>query len=326
MINNVTWEDELPVKILPPDPAFRENYCTWGYDRERAIGFWIHLGRWPLDTRIWREQVLVYLPDGDFLVHRAWGARDCSQGPSSALLDLICEAPGKQWRFRYRGPARRTDNRELNAGRLPEGPQLLLDMDLRFTSNFPVWDLTRDVQNQDWAKFHMEQNGRVTGAFRYGDEVVEMDGFCWRDHSRGPRELSRHSRHVFVNGDLPEGRSFAMTFLEHMEDGKPVLSLNKGVIWSGEALYPATCPNPPFLDPGAPPDGNYSMTLASDIGTYQLTARIPCSIPHTSSKSYDVYDGVARGLGHILCHEQGTVFTVDGREYNGHTERSTLLE
>ncbi|MFA5630639.1 MAG: hypothetical protein WC997_03915 [Porticoccaceae bacterium] len=326
MSEQVSWEQELPVKTLPDDPSFRENYCTWGYDRERAIGFWIHMGRWPLDTRIWREQVLVYLPDGDFLVHRAWGYRDSGKGPSSALLSLVCEEPGRSWRFQYRGPARRTDNAELQAGGLIEGPQILLDLDLQFSSTFPVWDLSKDVQNQDWAKFHMEQNGRVTGTIAYDQQQVHMDGFVWRDHSRGPRELSRHNRHVFVNGDLPDNRSFAMTFLEHNDNGRVSLSLNKGVIWSGDAIYPASSPNPPFLEPGQSPTDDYAMTIVSDIGTYDLHASIPCSIPHTSSKSYNVYDGIARGLGHILCYEQGTIFTVEGQQFNGHSERSHLME
>ncbi len=70
---NQAWKDELPVAELPDDPRWRENFCFDGYDKDRDIGFWIHCGRWSLDPRIWREQVLVYLPGGDYLVHRAWG-------------------------------------------------------------------------------------------------------------------------------------------------------------------------------------------------------------------------------------------------------------
>ena len=119
------WKDELPVSELPEDPRWRENFCFDGYDKDRDVGFWIHCGRWSLDPRIWREQVLVYLPGGDYLVHRAWGFRPSDSGPRAALLDLICEEPEKRWKIRYRGPARRTTQDEVQAGLLPEGEQLL---------------------------------------------------------------------------------------------------------------------------------------------------------------------------------------------------------
>ncbi|MFA5630603.1 MAG: hypothetical protein WC997_03735 [Porticoccaceae bacterium] len=327
MSDKIGWEQELPVAKLPDDPAFRENYCFWGYDRERAVGFWIHMGRWPLDNRVWREQVLIYLPDGDYLVHRAWGHRESDKGPSSALLDIICKEPGKHWQLRYRGPARRTTTEEVHAGGLLEGPQILLDMDIAFTSSVPIWDMSKHVQNQDWAKFHMEQNGRLTGPITVDGKTVEMDGFGWRDHSRGPRNISSLVRHIFINGDLPEGRSFAITYIETEENGQVVLSLAKGVIWSEGKIYEAHTPNPPFLDPGVfPPPEHYSMTLVSELGELHIDAHTPCSLPHTSSKEYNVYDGVARGMGHILCYEQGTVFTIDGRQYNGHSERSHRME
>lgn len=325
-MSNLNWEDELPVKNLPDDPAFRENYCFWGYDRERAVGFWVHMGRWPLDNRIWREQVLVYLPDGDYLVHRAWGLRESDRGPASALLDLVCVAPGKQWQLRYRGPARRTTTAEVHAGGLMEGPQALLDMSITFSSTLPMWDLSKDIGNQDWASSHMEQNGRVTGSFEYAGESVKMDGFGWRDHSRGPRNMSAHYRHVFINGNLPENRTFALTYLEAVQDDVVTQTLEKGVIWSEGKIFPAHTPNPPYLDPGViPPPDRFSMTLVSELGEMQIDAYTPCSLPHTSSKEYNVYDGIARGLGHVLCYEQGTIFTVNGQQFDGHTERSHRL-
>src|SRR5438552_15610247 len=98
---NPTWEDELPVPELPDDPAWRENFCFDGYDKDRDVGFWIHCGRWSEDPSIWREQVLVYWPGGDYYVNRAFGVRPSTKGPSAALLDLICEEPGRRWRLKY---------------------------------------------------------------------------------------------------------------------------------------------------------------------------------------------------------------------------------
>ena len=187
--NAIGWEAELPVPELPDDPTWRENFCFDGYDRQRNVGFWIHCGRWSLDPRIWREQVLVDFPDGTYLVHRAWGVRPSARGPSGALLDLVCEAPGRRWRLHYHGPVRRTDEAEMLRGPLTEGPQLLLDLDITFTSEVPVWDMTKGMGSQHWGKFHIEQTGRFQGSIIADGVAVEMDGSGWHDHSRGPRDM-----------------------------------------------------------------------------------------------------------------------------------------
>lgn len=72
---------------LPAEGGWRENYCFDAYDSAADLGFWIHMGRRPRDPRLWREQVLVYAPDGTFLLHRAWGVRDSGSGPKDALPD-----------------------------------------------------------------------------------------------------------------------------------------------------------------------------------------------------------------------------------------------
>lgn len=323
---NVNWEQELPVPQLPDDPRWRENFCFDGYDRERDIGFWIHCGRWSLDPRIWREQVLLYIPGGDYLVHRAWGFRPSNKGPSGALLDLVCEEPGKRWQLRYHGPARRTFTAELQAGLLPEGPQLLLDLNIAFTSEQPVWDMTAGMKGQAWGKFHIEQTGRFRGDIRYGDEAVRMDGFGWRDHSRGPRDMVAMGRHVWIHGELSHGRSFALTVIENYKDGEFVRALDKAVIWDGGVLYDARCPDPPFLSSTALPPPHYDVTLVYDKGTAQLHGEQRRRLPHSTSRYMECFDGVATAaLAQVVTYEGGTVFTVDGQQFDGHSERSYRL-
>src|SRR5262249_40139757 len=151
--------------------------------------------------------------------------------------DLICEIPGKSWRLRYHGPTRRTTTEELQRGPLPEGPQLLLDLDVAFTSAVPMWDMTGGMKGQAWGKFHIEQTGRLHGTLRYEDKTVHMDGLGWHDHSRGPRDMKEMGRHCWIHGNLSRGRSFALTYIDNFVDGKFVRALEKAVIWEAGKIF-----------------------------------------------------------------------------------------
>jgi hypothetical protein len=320
------WEDELPVKTLPHDPKWRENYCFDGYDSKNDIGFWIHCARWNQDTRFWREQVLFYLPDGTYLVHRSWGSRPSEKGLSINMLDLTCLVPGEKWHLKYYGPARRTHDAELQAGPLPEGPQILVDLDLTFTSQRPVWDMTADMRDQAWGKFHTEQTGRLSGTISYEGRIIPMDGVGWRDHSRGPRSFTVMNRHCWIHGELSKGRSFALTYIENEEDGRTYPALEKGILWEADgSMHAITCPNPPYITSTGNPPPTYDMTLEYEKGSIRIHAEARRSLPHSSTTTQEVFDGVTPGLAHVVGYEQGTVFFVDGERFDGHTERCFRL-
>jgi hypothetical protein len=321
---SISLEDELPVRRLPDDPAWLENFCFDGYDHRRDVGFWIHCGRWWRDHTIWREQVLVYLPGNTYLVHRAWGRRPSDRGPSAALLDLICEDPGAAWRIRYRGPARPTQSAELQRGPLAEAEQYLLDLDLAFTSKRPVWQMT-GIAGEKWGKFHTEQTGRIRGHIVYDGRTIEMDGLGWRDHSRGSRDVSGMGRHCWIHGNLSRGRSFALTTVDNLVGGAFVRGLDKVVIWEGAELHDAHCSRPPFLESSAMPPPTYDMVLEYAGGRIEVLADTVRCLPHSTTRHMDCFDGVTPGQAHVVTYEQGTIFTVDGERCDGHTERSYIL-
>ena len=321
----VSLDDELPVSELPDDPRWLENFCFDGYDHVRNVGYWIHCGRWWRDPRIWREQVQVYWPDGRYAVHRGFGARASEQGVSSALLDLRCLDAGKRWRLGYRGPVRMTDSMELQRGALPEGPQELLDFDVTFDSARPVWHMA-GIGGEKWAHFHFEQTGRVTGSIRLGGEATAIDGAGWRDHSRGPRNLSSMGRHCWIHGELSRGRSFALTAIDNRIEGRMVRGLDKVVIWEGGELHPARCLNPPFLQNAQMPVADYEMTLEYAGGHVAIQAEVRRCLPHSTGAHMDCFDGITPSQAHVVTFEQGTVFSVDGERFDGHTERSFLLQ
>jgi len=58
-------DDDRPArKPFPSDKNWAENYCFTGSDPKSGIGFWMHSGRWLQDLDIWREVVILRLPDG----------------------------------------------------------------------------------------------------------------------------------------------------------------------------------------------------------------------------------------------------------------------
>jgi hypothetical protein len=322
---DVRWEDELPVAELPDDPTWRENFCFDGYDRRRDVGFWIHCGRWSKDPSIWREQVLVYWPGGDYYVNRSWGYRPSDNGLSAALLDLVCEEPGRRWRLQYHGPSRRATQAEVLSGPLPEGPKILMDLDITFTSDAEMWDMTGGISDQPWAKFHIEQTGRFTGTIVADGERAEMDGLGWHDHSRGARDMKDMGRHAWIHGNLSHGRSFAMAVNESMVEGKFISILNKTVVWEGSKLYQAHCEHPPLLQSNKQPARSYDMVIEYENGRIDVRAEVVRCLPHSTTRFMECFDGVCPGLAHVVTYEQGTTFTVDGETFDGHTERSFRL-
>ena len=64
-----------------------------------------------------------------------------------------------------------------------------LEMDLLWQAIGPVHELhTGDSGQQQTARFHIEQPGRMTGAIRLDGRVIPIDCFSMRDTSYGPRD------------------------------------------------------------------------------------------------------------------------------------------
>lgn len=317
----MTLAQELPVAALPADPAWRENFCFDGYDAVREIGFWVHLGRWSLDPSLWREQVHLMLPGGRLVVARGFGRREVEMSAAGPCMAFTCAAPGKAWRLAYHGPGRETSRAQLASAPIPEGPRALLDFDIAFESGEGVWDFGAAARGEDWASAHYEQTGRAHGRVTFDGEAFEIDGFGWRDHSRGPRNLSNHMGHCWIHGAFEGGRSFALCTIRQ----RNAAPFAKGMIFENGRLFEATCGEPPYLETTAWPEAGYAMTLDGELGPMRIEAQPKTCLPHSSTEQYETYDGVAAGLARHVTYEQGTVFRWDGRAGQGHTERSAVF-
>ncbi len=238
------------------------------------------MGRWSKDTTLWREQVLVFLPDGRYALALGIGHRDSIDGPRGAALDLVCEVPGEKWRLRYHGPARLTDANELY-GRLPlEIRSLqLLDIDLVFSGSGAIWDFGDALKGESWVSFHYEQPGTLRGRVGFDGQGYALNAVAHRDHSRGSRSYTGIERGIWLQGHFPDGRSFAV--LETAFAGMPEKLLAR--VFEGGHVFEATCRGlPTITDPDALPV-DFDIIVSSELGDMAISGRIDRALP----KSFD---------------------------------------
>jgi len=153
-----------------------------------------------------------------------------------------------------------------------------------------------------------------------------MDGLGWHDHSRGPRDLVEQGRHLWIHGDISKDRSFALTMIDNYRDGTFIRVLDKVIVWDDNKIYPARCPDPPFLESSDLPPTHYQMRLEYEKGTVLIRAEQRRKLPRSTTRDFEVFDGRApAGMAQVVTYEGGTVFFADGEELNGHSERSYRL-
>jgi hypothetical protein len=326
-IFNPTWADELPVAQLPADPAFRENFCFDGYDHERNIGFWLHLGRWSQDNSLWREQINVYLPDGTQLMRRSFGHRDIHNAAAGACFTITIEDPARAIRLGYNGPARVMTDAELASAPVREAEMPILNFDIQFQSDHGVWDFDSKPGSEVWMASHYEQPGKAIGRISWGGKDYEITGAGYRDHSRGPRSFAGLVGSCWLHGVFPSGRAFALIDILILQDGKLSRApSSKAVIFENGKVHDAIAEHPPYLESVTSQHDPYTLKLTSELGVMEIEAQPRRGVPHSTTATFESFDGIARGHAPIGTYEQGTTFVWDGQLASGHTERAIRLD
>lgn len=204
-------EQETPLAPPFPElPHWSENFCLAGHDPASGIGFWLHLGRWRKDLTLWRETVVINLPDGTVLAHKAYGnALTADDGPGGPCYSIRVVRSGHELRYRFDGAVRRVAAASLRSGLLADGPKDRLSFELKFDSNADIWDLPKVGNRQRFlGTGHVEQIGRVRGTIRAGSDTFAFDGRGNRDHSMGPRDTPSLRSHQWLQGYFENGISF----------------------------------------------------------------------------------------------------------------------
>lgn len=324
-MTKLTLADETPATEIPDIEWWTENFCFPAYDPVQNVGFWIHLGRWSLDPTIWREQVLLFLPDNTFLIHRAYGAgARLENGVAGAGLELTVPVPGETLNLRYKGAARHTTPEELAELPLREKAATPVEFDFTFQGTGEIWEWGATLGPQTGSKFHYEQPGRVTGTLHYGGASVTFDAFAHRDHSRGYRDVSPMVSSHWGQGHFPSGRSFAICQSRSRKDGVVAPLLDEAVIWDNGRLIQATATAVPYLgSPFDPLTTSYQLVIESELDTMEVEATIPVHLLASTDKRFECYDGLNPKLGVRALLEAPTHFTWNGEKGGGWSERGS---
>ena len=332
-MNHTTFpglDDERPLSQLPDMAHWSENYCFEGYDPDADIGFWLHLGRWPRNPEIWREMLWLYLPDGRYTSMRGFGACPVPNGPGGALMTLHCDEPGI-WQLRFSGPTRMGHSDLMLApprNYLSDGPFAAIDFDIEFVATQPAWHFGDVLQEENWCHFHYEQHGALKGTIGYQPPGQEwqrwsMDGHGYRDHSRGPRELSTFGGNYWIHGQFPNGRAFSLMQVWKIEQGERVPAFSQAMVYQDGNMYPAEFSGVPYIEDPHNPSSTYRLRLTSELDTMAIDARVVRTVTQSGDTYMDTFDGIAGPENGVLfCYEQATEFSWDGILGSGHTERA----
>jgi hypothetical protein len=321
---DVPLADEVLMETVPDIPYMSENFCFTGYDPVSRIGYYLHMGRWIGDPEVLREMLMVWLPNGSVLWAQAFGRGDCTLGPNVACGRLICEEPGKRIRIRYSGPMQLIRPAELVS---PDPrPQVLhkVEVDLLFTGRWPSWYYP-STDNSSWARFHTEQLGGIKGFVQHRETKYAVDGVAYRDHSRGPRNLTDLRGHTWIQGQFPGGEAFCFYRVWLMVDGKEVQALSEAKILRDGRFVSARVTSAPRGSTSLDVLQDFDIELQSESGTMKMHA-IPKALSFYSfgpTQSHYLpgipYGALDFPLQNI---EQPTEFRLDGKIGHGHTERS----
>jgi len=316
-------EDEMPIATIPDVPLWSENYCFDGYDPDAGVGFWLHVGRCSQDPRLWREQVYVTLRDDTHLVRKTYGRVPVDGGAGAAALSFTCLEPFKTWRVQHFGVVRRVTAEELLAGPLADGHDELLEFDLTFNATSPIWNIGAKSANQIWCTAHYEQVGCCNGILRRDGRSLQVRANSYRDHSRGPRELSKMDQHAWIHGSFPDGRAFGM-FLFRTIDA-PERNLSEAFVYEGGRMHEAQVLSAPLFRSESDVGRPYVLELGGEFGRWRLSGQPELGVPQSFGPPNELFIGVAHGLASHLTYQESTRFSLDGATGFGHTERTLRI-
>lgn len=208
---------DLPHGVFD-EPGLVENY-QWLAMSSQGVGLICHLGTHVDDGRLWHALSAISLPTGEVYVSKAVGPAPDAASAGTALSHLRCEVPFGRWRHVADAGFQPTTFAELADGLLPDRPTVPVQIDVAFDMAGPVWDPAGSDSQPEWGSFHLEQGLTIEGTVTIAGTEMQLDGFGFRDHSRGHRDLRNVSHSFWCNGVFPSGRTFCTLRVVNRDGG-----------------------------------------------------------------------------------------------------------
>ncbi|MEJ2458832.1 MAG: hypothetical protein P8Y58_12080 [Novosphingobium sp.] len=321
-MSSVYIPDEYPMKDLPADTWWSENYFVGLASVEKKVAVFYSIGRWHADPTLWRENIIASFADGTVAFHRNYGRASEDGAVSGGLSYYRVTEPGRSAVLRFDGPMVQSTAIDL----IENGPQISASkrviMDVQLTAAGPLWNMKGDsLQARTMAgSMHIDQVCRFSGTVSNGDDVYEIsEGYAIRDHSRGVRDVSKYAGHNWLNGVFPSGRGFYV-YMMKAEDGS--MGMSNAAVFQGNDIYPATVKATQFVAKDNGWKQPHQLVLDSELGEMVVDfdaafATLPTAMVHP----YDTCAGRARTLDISLMFDEGTTMHWNGEQGQAWTER-----
>lgn len=247
----VTRADELD-HTPSDDPLWRESLYFGFHDADGRVGGMTTIGILPNQQRgqgyaalfLGTHRVLFYhtehpWPDGKTSL--------CAlPGTAYQVLD-----PLNRWRFAVTSEFTAIDPHQVVRGIRRPAEIVPVHFELTFTALSRAYEFPADVFPLLTGEArHYEQTGRINGEMAIGGEEFVLDGFGYRDHSWGIRDLSRTSdivgicaqfgAHFAVNAFWAkrQGRKLSLGYVSQSGENTPLKNLQISVEMDPSNLLP----------------------------------------------------------------------------------------
>lgn len=315
--------DEFPIRDVPDIPSWSENYAAMFASCEEQVSLFHSVGRWHGDASIWRELIMVSLPDDRILYHRGYGRASTETIVSGGLTRYEVIEPGRRVHLTFDGPMAQSTVTELMSHGARTESMSRVTVDLAFEGVAPIWNMKGD---SDAAMalaggMHIEQIGQASGTICCNGKRHSFDrGYAVRDHSRGPREIERYAGHNWLNGVFPDGTAFHVYAIKlHDREG---VGMSNAVVIQGEKIMVAFVRHTEFAgstnDRGIP----HSIVLECEIGEMAIDViEVRNSVPMGMVSPFDTGPGIVKHIWSGFLLDEAVRIRWNGQEGVGWSER-----
>jgi hypothetical protein len=321
--------DEYPIKQIPDTLWWSENYALMGSDVASCKGLFFGTGRWHGEPNIWRELILVALPDGRIIYAKGYGRNGTEKGPGGAFSRLEVLEPGRKVRLTYDGPVWQSRYEELFALGARDGAARPCKLDVLFESALPIWNMKGDSPGAASiaGAIHVEQIGRINGMVEYAGEMHRFnDGYSVRDHSRGPRDISQYRAHCWTSGYFANDDTAFHVYAMQLQNTRGLAMSNAAVVRAGKC-YPATVIQVSLPNKLEDVQGKLGVTIRSELGDMKIEViELLTRIPTGMVRPYDTTAGVRAAQSCAAISDGPTRIHCEGHEGFGWSELGFAAE
>jgi hypothetical protein len=217
---SITEQDELE-HPASDDWLWRESLYFNFHDASGKVGGTTTIGVRPNQNRF--EGFAIIFLDAQVLFYRTEGLLEGGKAGLFSVPGITYKVltPLQNWRFEVVADLSHVDPQHIVRDvRLPE-TTVPAGFDLTFDALSPAYEFsTHAMELLSVAARHYEQNGRIKGRGTVGGQTFAVDGFGFRDHSWGVRDLSRMGDVVALFAQF--GPSFTVNTAKTVREGQEI--------------------------------------------------------------------------------------------------------